>query len=316
MALLSGLNYDYSTQSMSILVERVEAIKTELTLDNTEGFAQNDFLIIAPNTERAEIVSITAAVSKNEKITISATKFPHDVNTKVFRTNFNQMKFYECATSGGTYTLCAGGTINMQFSTNYTNFDFTGATANYYYKRTFYNSATTAESDIDSADYWQVTDESLYVTPVELRTYLQFDDNDFPTLNDFSFFIKIAQVNVDLDMDSGNSNILFIATLLQSRVEVMKALASRALSKGYIQVNAEGRIITKAYQELRLEAENAVQEYKEFVLRNNRREVTSTNFMDDTTIIDSWTRTDIIQMMNGTSNAENFGTYFGYKRYN
>jgi len=312
MVLLRGLNYDYSGQQQSSLKEKIDATKTELSLSNTEGFADNDYIIIDPNTDRAEIVQVAAAVTKQEKITITATKFPHGAGTTIYRTNFNQMKFYECATATGTYVLV--DTIDMSYAENYTNYDYAGATVSYYYKRTFYNAETTAESAIADANYWVTSDNDLYVTPDEMRTYLQFDTNDYPSQADFRFFIKIAQVNVGLDMDSSSTNILFIATLLQGKVEVMRALATRAVSKGYIQVNAEGRIITKAYQELRLEAENAIQEYKGFILRNNRREATSTQFLDDNTLIDDYTRDDIINMMNGVTDGQDFQQKYGFRR--
>ena len=115
-------------------------------------------------------------------------------------------------------------------------------------------------------------------------------------------------------MDATSSNLLFIATLLQTKVEVARALATRALSKGYVQVNAEGRTISKAYQELRLEAENAIQEYKGFILRNNRREATSTQYLDDTTLIDDYTRDDIINMMNGVTDGQDFQQKYGFRR--
>ena len=94
--------------------------------------------------------------------------------------------------------------------------------------------------------------------------------------------------------------------LLLGRSYIMRALATKSVSKGYIQVNAEGRTITKAYQELVLEAENTLQEYKEFIMNTTRREATSTQFLDDTSVIDSWTRQDIINIMNGVSDGEDF----------
>jgi len=314
MVLLRGLNYDYSGQQSSYLTEVVEPNNTILNLQNTKGFVENDYIIIAPNTEETEIVKIDAAVTSNGKITISALKFNHGINTKVYRTNYNQMKFYECATISGTYTVIASSTTNMSYINNYTNYDYASATAEYYYKRTFYNEETSTESPIDLSESWQVDDENLYVTTEEMRMFLQFDINDFPTPNDMRFFIKIGMTNVGLDMDTSSVNILFIATLLRSKELIMRALASKALSKGYIQVNAEGRTITKAYQELILDAENTLQEYKEFILRNGRREATSTNFMDDSTVVDTWTRSDIINIMNGTTDAQDFQDYYSFRR--
>lgn len=303
MVLLKGTNYDYSGQNSSKILEGSETGKTSLFIANTEGFANGDYVLINPGNEQSEIVKITADVANDTKLTITALKFNHLKNENVYRLPYNQMRFYESSSLTGTYSLIDNSTVELSYATNTTNFDHTLANANYYYKRTFYNESSLTESDISLSVAWVIDDEDLYITPEELRMYLQFDANDYPKPSDYRFFIKLAMTEVDLDLDSTNDGILMISTLLYGRYLVMKALASRAISKGYVQVNAEGRTITKAYQEFVLDSENSLQEYKEFLLRNGRREATSTNFMTDTALIDSLTRTDIINIMNGTSNA-------------
>jgi len=314
MVLLRGLNYDFSGQQSSIITTAAAADATTLIIENTEGFADDDYIVIAPSTEKSEIVRIDAAVSSNTDLTITALKFSHSANIEIFRLPYNQMKFYECSSINGTYTEIASSTTELSYADNYTNYDYTASTADYYYKRTFYNETTDDESLIALSNSWQTDDEVLYVTEPEMRTFLQFDENDFPNEVDIRFFIRIGMANVDLDFDTSNTNLLLIASLLQTKTLIMRGLATKSLSKGYIQINAEGRTITKAYQELVLEAENTLQEYKEFILRNGRREATATNFMNDTTQIDTWTRTDIINMMNGTTNAVDFQSYYSYKR--
>jgi len=314
MVLLRGLNYDYSGQQDTVLKESVAAGKISISVENSEGFADDDYLIIEPGTEEAEVVQIDGAPSSGE-MTISATKFTHAAGVKIFRTDFDQMRFYESTTTSDTGTWNVVDTVDMDFSKTHTNHPYPVPTASgMYYRRTFYNSTTSVESSIYLSKSWQTDDEELYVTPEEMRIYLQFDTNDFPSPADLRFFIKIAQINVSLDMDTSVKNLLFIATLLQSKVEVMRALASKALAKGYIQVNAEGRTITKAYQELRLEAENAIQEYKGFIMRNNRREATSTQYLADTSLIDDYTRIDIINMMNGVTDGQDFQQKYGFRR--
>lgn len=164
---------------------------------------------------------------------------------------------------------------------------------------------------LDDTRALELEDQSLYVTPEELRKFLQYDINDYPSPDDMRFFIKLAMKKIALDIDSSDENILFIATLLLSKTYVLRSLASRSIKTGYVQVNAEGRTITKAYQEYVLDAENSLQEYKEFMLSVDRRETTSTNFLTDTTLVDSWTRTYITQVLNGTSNA--IDAQSGYK---
>lgn len=302
MVLLQGLNYDYSNQQKSILTTAPVLGATKLVVKNTAGLADDDYLVIAPGTEKSEIVKIGAAVSSDVQLTISALKFSHYVNDEIYRLNYNQMKFYE-SSDNDTFTVIANSTVEMDYSTNNTTYDYTSSTADYYYKRIFVNENSVATSDIALSISWQPDDEELYVTPGELRTFLQFEENDFPNPTDMRFFIKVAMKKVTLDIDSSNTNILFIATLLLSKYFTVRGLATKSVGKGYIQVMAEGRTITKSYQEFVLEAENVYQEYKEFILSTTRTESTRTNFLDDTTQIDAWTRSDIIGIMNGTSDG-------------
>jgi len=303
MVLLSGLNYDYSGQITTELNSSVNKGNTGLVLISTEGLTADDYIVIEPKTYKAEIVKISS-VTDSTTLVISTTNFAHSKGSKIFRIPYNQIRFYESATADGTYSLIADSTIDMNYTQNTTN--FSGGTADYYYKRTFYNETTTDESAIDDAEYWQTDDESLYVTADEMRTFLQFGPNDYPNQNDMRFFIRTAMKKIAIDIDSSDTNILFISTLLLGKSFVMRALATKSVSKGYVQVNAEGRTITKAYQELVLEAENTLQEYKEFIMNTTRREATSTQFLDDTSVIDSWTRQDIINILNGVSDGEDF----------
>lgn len=303
MVLLKGLNYDYTGQVSSKIATAATATGVALILENTEGFADDDYVLIAPGTEIAEIVRINAAVASDTDLVITALKFAHVVGVEVFRLPYDQMKFYECATADGTYVEIAGSTTDLDYATNYTNYDDVTGDADYYFKRTFYNSTTTTESDIDLSEYWQTDDEKLYITPEQLRTWIQFDENDYPNRNDMKSIIILSQSKMAFDVDSSDDNFNRIALFLLSRSMVLRALASKSLSKGYITINAEGRQVTKAHQELVLEAENTMNEYKEFIRSILTSEVASTNFMDDSDLIDPLTRQKFIDIMNGTQNA-------------
>ncbi len=153
-----------------------------------------------------------------------------------------------------------------------------------------------------------------YITENELRQFLQFDTNDYPTQKDLKFFISLTTKFISLDLETTSENVVFIASLLRAKALVMRGLASRSVRKGYIQVNAEGRTITKSYQEMVLEAENVLQEYKEFILAVDRQEATSTNFFTNTEEIDSLTRQDILDIMNGVNDIEDLQNQFRYNR--
>lgn len=314
MTLLQGLNYDFSRQQNSKIKYSIGAGGVTLYLENTEGFAIDDYLLVAPNTERAEIILISA-INDDEKLTIGALKFNHIKSDKVYKLPYNQMKFYYCDTATGTYLAIASSETDLNYTNLYTNYDYAIGTSILYYKRTFYNSNSATESDIALSDYWQTSEEDLYITPDELRRLLQFGKNDYPSPEDMRLLISLAQDKISLDVDSSNLVILRLATFMLAKANVLRALASKSVGKGYVTINAEGRNITKSFQELVLEAENTQQEYLSFINSNTRREVSATNYME-TADIDEATRQQFIDIMNGTQNALDYeaDTKFSYGR--
>jgi len=302
MVLLSGLNYDYASQQRTILTQQVGDGSTTLKVENTEGFAAADYIVIDPKTEKSEIIKITTN-DDDLTLTVAASKFKHEVGAQIYRLPYNQMKFYSAAAAAGTYTVIAASTTDMTYAGLYTNYPYPTGTSALFYKRTLYNETTAVESDVAEADYWQTSDEGTYITPEELRVYMQFDKNDYPSPEDMATIIKLAQKQIAVDVNSSDQNILILASFMLSRSYVLRALASRSLSKGYITINVDGRNITKAYQELVLEAENTFKEYEKFVRDNTRSEVGSTNFMDDTSVVDPETRKAYIDNWTGTQDA-------------
>lgn len=320
MVLLRGLNYDFTGQTYGETAFPVGIGDTTLRLINTEGFAANDYILFEPGTERSEIIKVTS-VTDATTLVVSAFVFAHSTGIRVFRMPYNQMRFYAASTATGTYTLITSSTKNMNYADIYTTHDFVPSATQLFFKRTFYNSTSLVESDIALSQYWETSDEELYITPEEVRVLMQLGVNDKPSSDDLKTLIRMAQDNVDLDCSTSDEKILRIATFYMAKVYILRALATKSVSKGYVTVNAEGRTITKAYQELVLEAENTMNEYKQFINDNLRLEVTKTNFMNDTTIIDADVRQNFLDILDGVSNAEDYNyqyrffSYFRSSRY-
>ncbi len=297
MALLKGINFDISGQTNTKILNYIAASNTTLLVENTTDLEEDDYILLEPYTEYAEIIQITSVEDVN-KLEITPVVFNHNKKSNIYKIPYNQMKFYQCDSATGDFTWIE--TVNMLYKTNFTNYNYSAAVSNYYYKRTFYNSTTDRESDIDFASAWQTNDEELWISEQEIRAFLQFEFNDYPTSEDMRSMIKLAMRRISLDINSTNENILFIATLLLAKSYIMRGLASKSLAKGYIQANVEGRTVTKAYQELILEAENVEQEYKEFIANTARQEAVSTAPMK----VDADTKADLIANMMGTTNGE------------
>jgi len=311
MVLLKNKNYDYSSEIKRTILNNILAATTDILLDTVENIEINSYLLINPGFNTSEIVKVSAKVD-NSKLTIEATKYQHSMNENVFLVPYNQIKIYTSSESTGTYLLV--DTVDMVFNSLHTN-HYYDVDNDYYYKSTFYNSTTSEESNIDDANAWQITDDELYCSEQDLRMFLQFEIDDYPTQEGARFFIKTAMVKIDLDISTSNKNILWLSTLLLSKFYVLRGLATRALSKGYIQIVVEGRTITKAYQEMVLEAENILQEYKEFINAQDRTEAISTNPLFSSGAVDSLTIQDLVDLMNGISNAETLERGRWFRRY-
>ena len=174
MVLLRGKNYDIGSQPNSTVNTAAAATATTLVLKNTEGFANNDYIVLNPGAETAEIAQITT-VDSDTSLTISALKFAHSVDELVFKTPYNQISFYESASSDGTYTIIAGSTKEMEYSELYTEYNDTTGDSDYYFKVVYVNETTAATSDISLSTYWQISDDILPITVEQLRIIMQFD---------------------------------------------------------------------------------------------------------------------------------------------
>lgn len=312
MVLLKGLNYDVSSQQSTTLTGKVFGGATKIFVENTDGFVANDFIVLNPDSENCEIRKISSVLGNTITLTTGLV-FNYETGMKIYKTPYDQMKFYYCATVNGTYIVIAASTTTMTYDQVFTNYEYVLGTTALYYKRTFYNSHSLTESDIALSDYFQVTEETTYISPTQLRIYLQFSPDDIKD-PDMHELIKLAEDRMSLDISSSNSVILKIASFLLSKHYVLNALASKAVSKGYITATVEGRTIIKAHTELKKDAQTAIDEYKVFVNSNIRSEVSKTDFMTDTSLVDPEIRQAMIDTMTGLSNAinNNNSVRYGY----
>jgi len=143
----------------------------------------------------------------------------------------------------------------------------------------------------------------MTITKENVRLFMMFNDEDRPNDAELDNFIAITEAKVSQDLETTEANVVFIAQLFYAKYLVLRGLAAKSLSKGYVQVNVEGRTITKAYQELELSAENVLQEYKEYLVNTSRVEVMATKYYDNAGI-NQLTQTEIIDMLSGVSNVE------------
>lgn len=117
-----------------------------IKLDNNEGLAQNDYILIGEiGGTQSEVAKISAAVVAGTDIVVTTLVFPHNAGVKVYLLKYNQVKFYRAATLAGTKTLLTGGTVAIDADDEFTSFSDSANTTGYAFF-TLYNSTTAVES--------------------------------------------------------------------------------------------------------------------------------------------------------------------------
>lgn len=134
-----------SIPKTSLTTANIAAATTLTVLDNA-GFSNSaggDMILIGNlGDEQSEIKEVDGAITAGTSLTVTATTFPHPVNTPVRKIIFDQIEVYgnSTATSSGS-TLIA--TINLDVSAPYTEYVVSGTTYSFYGVRGIRSTATT-----------------------------------------------------------------------------------------------------------------------------------------------------------------------------
>lgn len=175
---------------------------TELTVANTNRIAANDSLLIGtPGSETGEIRSVADVTAPNS-VTTDAASFNHPEDEAVAVLFGTNIRIYRALSSNGdtpaddAFTLLATITIDPdQLATTYV--DPAGSN-HYWYKRTYYNPTSQAETDLaDSIAMRGHNDSDVYATVESIRDAAGFANN--PNISDpyIDGFRVTAQAEVD-----------------------------------------------------------------------------------------------------------------------
>src|SRR3990167_3574659 len=94
MVLLKAKNPEISDLERTQLSAAVAASGTSLTVDASEGFAVNDWIVVGEvGTEVAEAVRVTA-VTNSTTLAVTAVTFAHVIDEPVVKTLYDQVRFY------------------------------------------------------------------------------------------------------------------------------------------------------------------------------------------------------------------------------
>lgn len=206
-----------------------------LTLENNDGLAQNDYLIIGQRgTEAAELEQINAAVSGNTAIQVATLKFAHKKGEPVIKIRYNQRKFYGCATKTGTYIELSGSPVNIEpDDPQGSRIEYTESTYTYF-KTTYYNSTEAIETDIADAAAVLADESKRYASIADIRNHAGIKDN----MHISDGYIELKRQQAENEIDSA----IFAKYVLPlSEIPAIIEQICVLLAAGYIDYKEFGR---------------------------------------------------------------------------
>ena len=131
---------------------------TSLPVQNSAGFANGNFIVTgALGAEGAELNTVNAVVTSTTALPIAAASFKHSQYEAVSLLFGNQIKIYRAPNVDGSvpadtnFTLLTVTPLTIAPDSNQTSYTDPAGSNGYWYKFTYYNSASTAETALSDA---------------------------------------------------------------------------------------------------------------------------------------------------------------------
>ena len=202
MRLKADLRNLIDNQPTTILTSACAVGATALTVGNTTGFIDDDFLLIGKLGEgKAEIVQISSTPATATALAVSATLFDHDEDTPITRLDWNQVRFYYGATSVSSASAALAAAVDIDPSDIYQYYEDASNSTGYGFVR-FYNETTTGYSEYsDAIPYTGYTKFMLRMMRDKVRRLLNETDelNSEITNDDIDEEIGSAQTEIAHD---------------------------------------------------------------------------------------------------------------------
>lgn len=126
------------SRELTALSELADAGDSSLTVLNTDGFSEDDYIVIRQiGDEQAELHKVSS-VSSNSLNLNSTLSFSHHVGAEIFIIPYNQIEVSRKLTASSDWTVLT--TIDIEPDSLQTVYEDTQGQTSYYYKVRFYNS--------------------------------------------------------------------------------------------------------------------------------------------------------------------------------
>ena len=150
---------------------------TSLTVDSTVDYSVNDLILLGePGCDGTEVVQISAIPDVNTLTLSAGTLFPHEETSLITRLDFNQARVYKSA-DDITFVLDSTIDIDYQDHVHKTKFTDTSGLSTDFYRYTFFNSVSSAETaQSKSIAGYNTTEGYISVQQFKDSTGMNFPD--------------------------------------------------------------------------------------------------------------------------------------------
>ena len=199
MVFLKAKNPEITDNERTQVRVAAAAAAVSIDVDNTQGFAANDFIVIGTlGTETCEAVRITA-ITDDDTLAVTATKFAHLVDEPVVKALFDQVRFYSSADS----FAAAISTSNIEWDNpnRFTQYNDTSGTSSTTYKFSYYNSNSAVSSDLSL----EFSVPTYYCSVQDVADYLNLDVDQVGEVKTHQVQKLISRATEEVDMLTGTS---------------------------------------------------------------------------------------------------------------
>lgn len=127
----------------------VAAATTSLAVKNNSEFAVDNFVIVGEmGQEKSEIRQVASINANKLAMGVNALLFDHNADCSIYKLEYNKIRFYRRTSIGAAPILQVTLDIDVDDEDKLTKWDDVTSLTTYYYQTSFYNSATTEESEL------------------------------------------------------------------------------------------------------------------------------------------------------------------------
>jgi phage gp36-like protein len=164
-----------------LTADAVPGSSVALAIENTDGFANHDFIVVGvEGSEGAELCQISAVATGS--ITVTTLLLAHKSDEPITKYRYNKRKFYGSLTATGTYTelTSSGSPVVIQVGDPQGAYlEYTGSEGYLYFKSTYFNSYTSDETSIADATAVLADESVRYCSLYAIRKQAHLTKNPF-----------------------------------------------------------------------------------------------------------------------------------------